>query len=74
MDHSAPRGMATLLKIASRFSSAVVSSTHELLLANSQSPNTSVEVDRVQSEVPGRAMSANRVHGFERFNLQNTSG
>jgi hypothetical protein len=34
----APRGMTTLLKIASRFSSAVVRDTHDLLLANSEAP------------------------------------
>jgi hypothetical protein len=38
-----------------------------LLLANSQSPDTSVEVDRVQSEVPGRAgQFANSIPAFGR--------
>jgi hypothetical protein len=38
MHHGAPRGMATLLKIAKLFSYAVVSRTHELLVANSCRP------------------------------------
>jgi hypothetical protein len=36
MGLGALRGMTTLLKIASRFSSAVVRDTHDLLLANSE--------------------------------------